>query len=152
MHDLCIRNGWGDPFSYARSREIYMAIKMQHVIATTYSGPDATDNDGEAEYKSTIADNIKATYTGISVFPTWEEVLDYLIKEKIGKYKNHYYARFADGEIVEMWRLSSDDVLKVLIPKLQRDHERYLTKPRKDQRLSASVCMTEIHTHGTRLI
>ena len=25
MYDLCDEQGWGDPFSYARSREIYMA-------------------------------------------------------------------------------------------------------------------------------
>ena len=25
MYDLCKEQGWGDPFSYARSREIYMA-------------------------------------------------------------------------------------------------------------------------------
>ena len=25
MYELCDQQGWGDPFSYARSREIYMA-------------------------------------------------------------------------------------------------------------------------------
>ena len=30
MYDLCEEQGWGDPFSYARSREIYMAGLLGH--------------------------------------------------------------------------------------------------------------------------
>ena len=41
MYLLCQENGWGDPFSYARSREIYMANALGHKVATTYSGADA---------------------------------------------------------------------------------------------------------------
>ena len=33
MHQLCFTNNWGDPFSYARSREILMAHKLGHTIA-----------------------------------------------------------------------------------------------------------------------
>ena len=47
-------NGWGDPFSYARSREIHMAGILGHRIADDYSGADAFDDDGGCEYKSTL--------------------------------------------------------------------------------------------------
>ena len=30
MYDICNRNNWGDPFSYARSKEIYMANFLKH--------------------------------------------------------------------------------------------------------------------------
>ena len=62
MYCLCQENGWGDPFSYARSREIYMANALGHKVATTYSGADAYEVvDGQripVEYKSTICDKI----------------------------------------------------------------------------------------------
>ena len=32
MYDLCKEQGWGDPFSYARSREIYMAGLLLSLI------------------------------------------------------------------------------------------------------------------------
>ena len=36
MSDLCEEQGWGDPFSYARSREIYMAGLLGHKVADDY--------------------------------------------------------------------------------------------------------------------
>jgi len=62
MYDLCKEQEWGDPGSYARSREIYMAIKFGHQVATTYSGADAFDGDIPLEYKSTIGKKLTATY------------------------------------------------------------------------------------------
>ena len=41
MYALCEANEWGDPFSYARSREIHMAGILGHTIADDYSGADA---------------------------------------------------------------------------------------------------------------
>ena len=38
MYQLCEDNEWGDPFSYARSREIHMAGVLGHTIADDYSG------------------------------------------------------------------------------------------------------------------
>ena len=93
LYVLCEDNGWGDPFSYARSREIHMATTLGHQIADDYSGADAIDEDGGCEYKSTIAKNINGTYNGISVQDTWEEQERYLIEDKLGKYNNHYIAR-----------------------------------------------------------
>ena len=67
MYTLCEENNWGDPFSYARSREIHMAGVLGHKVAEDYAGADAYDEIGECEYKSTIGKNINATYNGISV-------------------------------------------------------------------------------------
>ena len=94
MYDLCEEQGWGDPFSYARSREIYMAGLLGHKVADDYSGEDAIDEDGGCEYKSTIGKSVNGTYNGISVQDTWELQEKYIVEDKIGKYQNHYYARF----------------------------------------------------------
>ena len=150
MYAICERNGWGDPFSYARSKEIMMAIVMKQKIADTYSGADGFDDDGGAEYKSTIQKNIQGTYNGISVQPTWDEQLNYLIEEKIGKYKHHYFARFADGKIVELYVLDAIDVLSILLPKLKKQYHR--SSQRKDPRLGATVTKREIHKYGRCLI
>jgi hypothetical protein len=47
MYQLCEEQGRGDPFSYARSREIHLAGILGHKVAETYSGADAVDQDGE---------------------------------------------------------------------------------------------------------
>ena len=150
IYDVCERNGWGDPFNYSRSREIMMAIVMKQKIADTYSGADGYDEHGGAEYKSTIRKNIKGTYNGISIQPTWLEQVKYLTDEKIGKYENHYFARFDGAKIVELWVLSAHDVLHVLLPKLKKKyHSKAL---RKDPRLGATVTKTDIYKYGRCLI
>ena len=65
--------GVGDPFSYARSKEIITAIVLKHELSETLSGEDGIDEVGECEYKSTEGESIKGKYTGISVQDTWEE-------------------------------------------------------------------------------
>ena len=152
MYDVCERNGWGDPFSYARSREIHMSLTMKHTIASTYSGADASDEAGEAEYKSTIQPSINGTYNGISVQPTWEEQELYLIEQKIGKYKHHYFARYSDAKIVELYVLEAADVLAILLPKLKKQYERFQILSPKDPRLGATVTKTEIYKYGRKLI
>ena len=64
MYELCEENGWGDPFSYARSREIHIAGTLAHDISDTLSGADGIDEDGECEYKSTIGKKIKGSIMG----------------------------------------------------------------------------------------
>ena len=150
MYDICGRNGWGDPFSYARSREIMMAIVMKQKIAETYSGADGYDDSGAAEYKSTIQKNIQGTYNGISVQPTWLDQVQYLTDEKIGKYQHHYFARFADGAIAELWRLDCTDVLNILLPKLKKQY--HSPSKRKDPRLGATVTKKEIYKYGKCLL
>jgi hypothetical protein len=152
MYQLCEEQGWGDPFSYARSREIHLAGILGHQVAETYSGADAVDQDGECEYKSTIAKSINGTYNGISVQNTWEEQERYLIEEKLGKYSNHYIARYEGGKVVEVWKLTCDDVLMILLPKLKKDWERKIHGKHKDPRLSGSLTRKEIYQYGTQIV
>lgn len=152
MYQLCDEQGWGDPFSYARSREIHLAGLLGHTVADTYSGADAFDEDGECEYKSTIAKSINGTYNGISVQDTWEEQERYLIEDKLGKYANHYIARYDDGKVVEVWKLDGDTVLGILLPKLKKDWERKINGNHKDPRLSGNITKKEIYALGTCII
>ena len=92
MSVLCAKNGWGDPHSYARGKEINASIRLGHSVSPTLSGADAYDADGlPVEYKSTIAKNCKGTYTGISKQSTWDEQVKHLQEEKIGKYQFTLY-------------------------------------------------------------
>jgi len=150
MMEACSEGGWGDPFSYARSREILMAIELGHKVSDTLSGADGIDEDGECEYKSTIGKRISGAYKGISVHNTWEEQLDYLNNEKIGKYKNHYIARFDSTGIVECWKMSCDDVLTCLVPKLKKAFHN--KKAQKDPRLAASLSSSEIKKYAKQVI
>ena len=136
MYELCRVNGWGDPFSYARSREIHLANKLGHTVAATLSGADAIDEDGECEYKTTVNNVIQATYNGISKQPTWEEQVTYLHDDKICKYKNHYFARYKGPIIVEIWKMDCDKVLQHLLPKLEKQ---FNSTGRKDPRLGVTI-------------
>ena len=121
MYQICEENNWGDPFSYARSREIHLAGLLGHRVADDYSGADAYDNNNNpVEYKSTIGKKLTATYNGISVQNTWEDQVKYLKEDKIGKYKHHYYARYKSGKVIEVYRLHADVVLSILLPKLSK--------------------------------
>ena len=127
MHILCRNNKWGDPFSYGRGKEIYMAFILGHTISPTLSGADGYEDKElttPAEYKSTTGNCIKATYNGISVQSTWEEQEKYLKEEKICKYKNHYFARFENGKIAEMYKMTGEKVYEYLIPKLKAQFEK----------------------------
>ena len=150
MYAICEANGWGDPFSYARSKEILMAGTLDHQVSITLAGADAIDEDGEAEYKSTTGKTISGAYNGISVQDSWEEQERYLIEEKIGKYENHYFARFDGGKIAEIWKLSGKDVLSILLPKLKKSFPTVLQK--KDPRLGASVTKKEIYKYGEKIL
>jgi hypothetical protein len=150
LYQLCKEQNWGDPFSYARSREIAMAGMLGHKIADDYSGADAFDDDGGCEYKSTIGKTINATYNGISVQDTWKEQKRYIVEEKIGKYKNHYYARFKDGLITEVWKLTSDVVLHLLLPKIEKQF-REGTSHKKDPRIGVTIGQKEIEKYGQKI-
>jgi len=151
FYNLCQENGWGDPFSYARSREINIAAVLGHQISNTYSGADAYDGDIPLEYKSTISRNINATYNGISVQNSWEEQERYIIKDKIGKYPRHYYARFNDGKIAEVWELTSDKVLDTLLPKIKKQYFKKKNSNVKDPRIGVTVSQKEVHQNGIQV-
>ena len=151
MWKICSEQGWGDPFSYARSKEIYAAIVLKHKVAETLSGADAYRKDGEPlEYKSTIGKKCQGSYTGVSVQPTWQQQEEYLTDEKIGKYPEHFYNRFEAGRLVESWKMAGDKVLGILLPKLKKKFSTVLQK--KDPRLSATITSSEIQEYGERVI
>ena len=151
MYNLCQEQNWGDPFSYARSREIHMAGVLGHQIAETYSGADAIDEDGGAEYKSTIAKYINGTYNGISVQDTWEEQERYIIEDKIGKYANHYYARYDGGKIAEIWKLDAKTVLNILLPNIKKQYSNKKKGFSKDPRIGTTISTKEIKSNGTQI-
>jgi hypothetical protein len=150
LWQLCKSQTWGDPFSYARSREIHLAVTLGHTIAQKFAGPDGHETDGTAvEYKTTTTNKICGTYNGISVHDTWEKQLDYLKTKKIGCYKWHYIARYNDDKIVEIWRLSGDKVMEILEPKLNKQW--HSEKKRKDPRLGAQLTSRDITTFGEKI-
>lgn len=149
---LCQQNGWGDPFSYARSKEIYLAAVLGHKVATTYSGADAFDEDGACEYKSTIGKRITAAYTGISVQNTLEDQIRYLKEEKIGPYKNHYYSRFDGPILAEVYKMENKRVLEILTPKVVKEFMRKKNSKAKDPRIGVTISQSEIHKYGTKIL
>jgi len=159
LGSLSEHNNWGDPFSYARSREIMASIKLGHDICGTYSGADAftkCELKKPIEYKSTIGAKICGSYTGISVFPTWQEQYNYLETKKIGKYL-HFYNRFSNHELVESWTVPKNKVLEILSKKLRKSFDeqgniKASQMKKKDPRLSASMTYNEIVSNGVRVI
>ena len=63
MADLCEEQGWGDPFSYARSKEILATILLGHTMPgpNVFAGADGINEKGQpVEYKSTTGKNCMA--------------------------------------------------------------------------------------------
>lgn len=149
MYDVCKKKGWGDPFSYSRGREIYMSIILGHKIHSEFSGPDGHDSEGACEYKSTTGPNIQGTYNGISVQDSWEKQVEYLQTKKIACYKWHYFSRFQGSRIVEIWKVSGEKVLELILPKLKRKFES--EKKKKDPRLGVNLTRNEITTYGVKI-
>ena len=150
LQELSDQLNVGDPFNYNRGREIHTAFTLGLTISDTLSGADAYLDGQPVELKSTITKTIKATYNGISVQPTWEEQEDYLINEKIGKYAFHYFTRYEGSKLVEAWRMSSDDVLALLLPKF---HKQYASSnARKDPLLGQSITKGEITKYAVRIV
>ena len=153
MAGLCREHGWGDPFSYARAKEIYAATVLGHTVAPTLAGADAFNHEGEpVEYKSTIAKTPRGAYTGISVQETWAAQDRYLFEEKLAKYPEHYYNRFdkTTGKLAESWVLPGDVVYRLLRPKLKKKF--FQPQKDKDPRLKASITWGEIKKYGKRII
>jgi len=73
-----------------------------------------------------------------------------LIEDKIGKYKNHYFGRYSNGKIVEVWKMDADDVLAILLPQLKKKFG--TVKNRKDTRLGYTISNKAIKTHATRIV
>jgi hypothetical protein len=150
LYKLCKENSWGDPFSYARSREIHLANKLNHEVSKSLSGADAIDEDGECEYKTTIGKNISATYNGISVQETWEEQVKYLNKKKICKYKNHYFARYDGAKICEVYKMDCQKVIDGLLPNLKKQFDKAWKG--KDPRLGYTLNHKYIVANSIKII
>ena len=153
MAKLCEKNSWGDPFSYASSKEIYATCVLGHSMPgpNQFSGSDAINSLGQGvEYKSTTQKAVKGSYTGISVQPTWDEQVRYLREEKILKYPEHYFNRFEGGKLVESWVLTGQQVYDILLPKLKKKFPNVLNL--KDPRLGADVSTKEIKSNGKRVL
>jgi len=153
MWDLCQENDWGDPFTYARAKEIYATCSLGHKMPgpNMYAGADGINQNGQpVEYKSTTAKKCQGSYTGISVQDSWEEQERYLHLDKIGKYPEHYYNRFEDGVLVESWKMRGAKVLEILTKKLKKKYPTVLEK--KDPRLSASITWRDIQEHGEQVL
>jgi hypothetical protein len=153
MWDLCQEKDWGDPFSYARAKEIYATCSLNHQMPgpTMYAGADGINEQGQpVEYKSTTGKNCQGSYTGISVQKDWREQEKYLVTEKLGKYPEHYYNRFEDGKLTESWKLSGKKVLDILLPKLAKKFD--TVSQQKDPRLAATVTWKEIQEYGEQVI
>ena len=150
---LSNENKWGDPFAPGRGREIYMANYLGHIVGPNLSGADAYEDKEmkiPVEYKSTTQKKIQATFNGISVQDTWEKQIEYLKTEKICKYKHHYFSRFEDGEIKEIYKMTGDKVYEHIVPKLKKKFER--KKKGKDPRLGASIPERYILANSEKLL
>lgn len=138
----------GDPFNYNRGREIHTTFILGLTISDTLAGADAYLGDKPVELKSTIGP-LQATYNGVSIHPTWEEQERYLIEDKLGKYPYHYITRYEGSELVEAYRLTSDDVLSLLLPKFKKQY--HTKRVVKDPRANAKLTGNEIKTYGERI-
>jgi hypothetical protein len=54
--------------------------------------------------------------------------------------------------VVEVWKLTGNDVLMILLPKLQKDWERKIHGKHKDPRLSGNLTKKEIYSYGTQVL
>lgn len=151
MYNLCNANSWGDPFSYSRGKEIYIATILGHKVAETYSGADAYDDAGPCEYKSTITKQICGAYNGISVQPTLEDQVNYIKNDKIGPYSNHYFARFDGGTIAEIYVMKNNDVIDLILPKVVKQYGSKSHKKSKDPRIGVNVTKKEIFKYGKKI-
>ena len=155
---VCRENKWGNPFVPGRTQEIVVCNILNMKISNSVGGADCYDEDGPAEIKSSspgegTKDKKKfvAAYGGISVFPTWEEQLQYL-DEKILGYKNHYHSRWENGECVEIWKLDCQTVYDLLLPKLKQRYETLKVNDRiKDPRLQGVVTKKQIYRLGKKV-
>ena len=148
LQELSDELGVGDPFNYNRGREIHTALLLGLTVSDTLAGADAYLGNTPVELKSTIGE-LKATYNGVSVQPTWDEQVEHLINDKIAKYKYHYITRYEGSKLVEVWRLTGDEVLAILLPKFKKQY--HSNRQVKDPRLGQHLTKKEIQTYGERI-
>ena len=152
--DSCKERNAGDPFAAGRIREIILADLLGHNIAADLHGHDAivkvNQNNFKVEYKTAFIEyGLKGRYD-VSWYPTWEEQEKYLLTEKIGSSKYHYFATFDSSYVIqEVMELTGERVCDLLIPAFKSV---YLSKDsRQDKRnsgLYASLGSPDIRAYG----
>ena len=95
-----------------------------------------------------ISYGIKAS--DIGVITPYRGQLQYLKDYKICKYEKHYFARFRNGEIVEAYVLSGEDVLQLILPRVKKQFEEG-TSHKKDPRIGVTIGHKQIKKYGTRI-
>ena len=149
---LAAASGWGDWCGYNRVRELVSNIFLDLNMPQKYAGPDGIDSEGNGvEHKSTIAEEIKGNYRGLSYDEDFQ-VQREIVEKKILKLPKHYYTRFKRNstEIEEVWELDAEKVVDLIIPKLEKQHPGLRGK--RDPRPSACVTKKEITTFGRKLL
>ena len=142
-----------DPFNYSRAKELHVCLVLDLNWNSANDGADAFDSSGRpVEIKTTTAKRINGTYNGLSVYDTFSEFVDYL-HSKFPENTRHIFARYEGSKLVELYELSNSVIIDILLKKIRKnfDNEGILneaSKNKKDPRLGANVCMTEIKKDG----
>ena len=72
-----------------------------------------------------------------------------MIEDKIGKYKNHYYARYENGKIAEVWKLDCEDVLAIVLHKAKKQYPTKKNGNAKKHRVSVTISKKESYAVST---
>jgi len=152
VYELANKMKLKDPFQGARGKEIFAAFTLDHDIAEDYQGPDAIDDEGECEYKSAhVKTQIKKFSYAFYIKPTWKEQVRYLKEEKIGRYKNHYMILFNDdGTMKEVWKLTSKQVLDLLLPNLKNRFKSLVKN--KTKSVIVNLVPSQVRETGERIL
>lgn len=152
--DACNEINAGDPFAAGRIREIILANTLGHTVHSELHGHDAVlqfkRKNHKVEYKTSFEGyGFRGRYD-VSWQPTWKAQEEYLLNEKIGSSKYHYFATFDSSYVVkEVVELTGQKVCDLLIPAfktlfLQRDSR----KNKKNSGLYATLGAPDIRKHG----
>lgn len=142
-----------DPFNYSRAKELHVCLLADLDWNSANDGADAFDSSGHpVEIKTTIGKRINGTYNGLSVYGTFSEFVDYL-HSKFPENTRHMFARYEGSDLVELYELPNSAIIDILLKKTRKwfDNEGILNeavKNKKDPRIGATVCMTEIKNEG----
>jgi len=159
-HQLMFAGGFStDPRKW---RETSASLQGGQEPSTKKTGADCYETvDGtkeECERKSRVG-QLQGNYTGISLHPTWEEQLKYILEKKIGNCAYHFFDHICEstGVIVESWRMDADTLLKLKLPSLKKQWEKRMKQfregsPPKDPRLSFTLGATAIRKYGVQII
>jgi hypothetical protein len=143
----------GDPLAFSNGKKMLVAMYLGHEYVKDDKGVDGVDQNGYGcIYKTTTQVEINAAYHGISYKKTgWDDQVKYLWNEKIARW-THYFARFHEGQMVELWKMDGRVVFELLLPKVQDLYEIWVKGNRRiDNRCNVPMSRREIIQHGIKL-